>query len=68
MNVEDKRMVKQHPLNLRQAAVESGVCERTLKRFVAQDKLRAVRRPNGHYKILRPDLDAFLKWYRGEEQ
>jgi predicted site-specific integrase-resolvase len=52
-------------LNLRQAAAEAEISEKTLRAAIRSDRLVATRRPNGHLRITREDLARFLNWYRG---
>ena len=54
-------------LNLRQAAAEAGMSEKTLRSAIRADRLVATRQPNGHLRITRGNLQSFLKWYRGSK-
>ncbi len=38
-------------LSSTEAAAELGVCERTLRRYIASDRIRYHRLPGGHYRI-----------------
>ena len=38
-------------LSSTEAAAELGVCERTLRRYIASDRIRYYRLPGGHYRI-----------------
>jgi excisionase family DNA binding protein len=39
------------PLSSTEAAAALGVCERTLRRYIASDHIRYHRLPGGHYRI-----------------
>jgi excisionase family DNA binding protein len=39
------------PLSSTEAAATLGVCERTLRRYIASDRIRYHRLPGGHYRI-----------------
>jgi excisionase family DNA binding protein len=42
---------KRSVLSSREAAAALGVCERTLRRYIASDRIRYHRLPGGHYRI-----------------
>lgn len=47
------------PLTSSEAAIELGVCERTLRRYIATDRIRHHRLPGGHYRIPAEAIDEF---------
>ncbi len=53
------------PLTSREAAAELGVCERTLRRYIATERLRHHRLPGGHFRIPAEAIDEF--WATNEK-
>ncbi len=53
------------PLSSSEAAVALGVCERTLRRYIASDRIRHHRLPGGHYRIPAEAIDEF--WAANEK-
>jgi excisionase family DNA binding protein len=47
------------PLSSSEAADELGVCERTLRRYIASDRIRHHRLPGGQYRIPAEAIDEF---------
>jgi excisionase family DNA binding protein len=52
-------------LSSSEAADELGVCERTLRRYIASDRIRHHRLPGGHYRIPAEAIDEF--WATNEK-
>lgn len=46
-------------LSAREAALELGVCERTLRRYIAAGRIRHHRLPGGHIRIPVDAIDEF---------
>jgi excisionase family DNA binding protein len=53
------------PLSCSEAAAELGVCERTLRRYIASDAIRHERLPGGHYRIPADAIEEF--WAANEK-
>jgi excisionase family DNA binding protein len=47
------------PLSVSEAARQLGVCARTLRRYIASDRIRHHRLPSGHYRIPPEAIDEF---------
>jgi excisionase family DNA binding protein len=56
---------ERRPLSSSEAAFELGVCERTLRRYIASDRIRHHRLPGGHYRIPAEAIDEF--WAANEK-
>jgi excisionase family DNA binding protein len=52
-------------LSAREAAHELGVCERTLRRYIAAGRLRHHRLPGGHFRI---PVDAIEEFWQQHER
>jgi excisionase family DNA binding protein len=53
------------PLSSSEAARALGVCERTLRRYIASDRIRHHRLPGGQYRIPAEAIDEF--WAANEK-
>jgi excisionase family DNA binding protein len=61
----DSQLRPRRPLSCSEAAVQLGVCERTLRRYIASDRVRHHRLPGGHYRIPAEAIDEF--WAANEK-
>jgi excisionase family DNA binding protein len=56
---------RRRSLSSSEAAAELGVCERTLRRYIASDRIRHHRLPGGHYRIPAEAIEEF--WAANEK-
>jgi len=56
---------ERRPLSSSEAAAELGVCKRTLRRYIASDRIRHHRLPGGHYRIPAEAIEEF--WAANEK-
>jgi excisionase family DNA binding protein len=56
---------RRQPLSSSEAARALGVCERTLRRYIASNRIRHHRLPGGYYRIPAEAIDEF--WAANEK-
>jgi excisionase family DNA binding protein len=56
---------RRRSLSSSEAAAELGVCNRTLRRYIASDRIRYHRLPGGHYRIPAEAIEEF--WAANEK-
>jgi len=72
MATRSKASRKEHKaeelLRLRDAAVQLQISYPTIKQWIYNDKLRAVKTPGGHYRIPQSEIDRLLYRTRGHNE
>jgi excisionase family DNA binding protein len=55
---------RRETLSAREAAVRLGVCDRTLRRYIAAGHISAYRLPGGHYRVGEDAIEEFWRAFQ----
>ncbi len=58
-------MVQERMLSVNEVAHRTGLQKETVRRYIVEGRLPAVKLPNGYYRIREQDLERMLEPVRG---